>query len=148
MTAPKLRPIRDIHAPAAAQQPRKRRSWKLPVSGYLSQRWVQAGVLLVVVFAGVVFARNYLRTRDQMVYNDPSKLAAKIGQFLELPTDEPPTLATVKDVNKLRGQAFFKNAQDGDKVLIFTKSGKAVLYRPATQKVIEFTPINLSAPSK
>ena len=61
----------------------------------------------------------------------------KIGSFIELPKDEEPTLATVKDVEKLKDQPFFANAKDGDIALIYSKSGKAILYRPSNNKIIE-----------
>jgi len=61
----------------------------------------------------------------------------KIGSFIELPKDEEPTLATVKDVGKLKDQPFFANAKDGDVALIYSKSGKAILYRPSGNKIIE-----------
>lgn len=92
--------------------------------------------------------RNYVRTRDDLAQNDPVKLAAKLGESLELPADEAPTLATVKDAEKLRGQSFFEQAQDGDKVLIYPKYGKAVMYRPSTKKVIKYMPINLADSTK
>lgn len=68
-------------------------------------------------------------------------LADKIGQYLELP-DEVPTVATVTDASKVSNQLFFARAQDDDKVLLFEKSGRAVLYRPSTNKVIEFATTN------
>lgn len=98
---------------------------------------------IVAILLGGLFVRNYVQTRNQLALNDPVKLAAKIGEFIELPLDETPTLATVKDANKLKSQPFFKNAQDGDRVLIYAKAGKAVLYRPATKKVIEYSSISI-----
>lgn len=70
-------------------------------------------------------------------------LKSEIGKYLELP-DEVPTVATVEDASKVKNQTFFANAQNGDKVLLFSKAGKAVLYRPSTKKIIEVAPINLN----
>ena len=61
-----------------------------------------------------------------------------------MPSSEAPTIATVNDITKLKGQAFFADAKNGDKVLIYTKAGKAVLYRPLTNKVIEYSTVNLN----
>ncbi|MGH9857147.1 MAG: hypothetical protein ACRD4B_04810, partial [Acidobacteriota bacterium] len=71
-------------------------------------------------------------------------LIEKVGSLTELPNDEP-TIATVRDVTKLQDQSFFQNAQNGDKVLIFTQAKKAVLYRPSTEKIIEIAPVNLGS---
>ena len=73
-------------------------------------------------------------------------LVAEVGKVMVLPTDEEPTTATVSDPEKLRDQAFFGNAQAGDKVLIYQKSRKAILWRPSTKKVIEVSGLNVTAP--
>ena len=74
---------------------------------------------------------------------EKTELVGKVSKLIELPKGEEPTLATVQDVKKLQSQAFFKNAQNGDKVLIFTQSKRAILYRPSTNKVIESAPVRL-----
>lgn len=70
-------------------------------------------------------------------------IASKIGSLIELPKGEEPTLATVTDINRLKGQQFFEKAQNGDKVLIYTQSSKAILYRPQSNKIIEVASVNL-----
>ncbi len=71
-------------------------------------------------------------------------ITTTIGQFIELPSDETPTLATVTDREKLADQTFFLKAENGDKVLIYSNSGKAILYRPNTKKVIDMTTVNVA----
>jgi type II secretory pathway pseudopilin PulG len=71
-------------------------------------------------------------------------LTAEVGKILLLPTSEAPTIATVSDKTKLTGQQFFTNAENGDKVLIFTNAKKAILYRPSLKKIIEVGPISLT----
>lgn len=72
------------------------------------------------------------------------KIVEKIGKLIELPQGEEPTLATVSDITKLSGQPFFSRAKNGDKVLIYPKIQKAILYRPDTDKIIEVAAINLN----
>jgi len=71
-------------------------------------------------------------------------LLAKVARLYLIPIGEEPTIATVSDPEKLKDKAFFSGAQKDDKVLIFTKAGKAVLYRPSIDKIIETIPINNS----
>lgn len=71
-------------------------------------------------------------------------LVAEVSGLIALPTDEKPTVATITDVEKIRTQAFFKNAMNGDKVLIYTNAKKAILYRPTEKKVIEVGAVNIN----
>ena len=64
-------------------------------------------------------------------------LVRHIGSFMELPVDEAPTLATVTDTSKLPSIPFFARAMTGDKVLIYQKAAKAILYRPSSKKIID-----------
>lgn len=64
--------------------------------------------------------------------------------IMELPQDEQPTVATVLDKDKLKDQGFFVKAENGDKVVIYSKARKAILYRESAKKIIEVAPIELS----
>jgi len=70
-------------------------------------------------------------------------LIKEIGKLIQLPDGETPTVATVTDVEKVREQPFFKNALVGDKVLVYSQSKKAILYRPTEKKVIEVGFVNI-----
>lgn len=76
---------------------------------------------------------------------EAEQLTSEIGKYLQLPSDEQPNVATVEDVEKVRSQTFFKNAANGDKVLLYAKSGKVILYRPSEKKVIEVALVNQNA---
>lgn len=82
-----------------------------------------------------------------LIKEENKKLIDQVGALVKLPDGEEPTIATVNDLSKLEGQQFFANAVLGDKVLIFTKAKKALLFRPAENKVIEFAPLVSSQPT-
>ncbi len=114
--------------------------------------WLGALIVVLVVAVGVL-AYGYMDTRKELTNLaktnssggdlERERLVAEIGAYMQLP-DEDPTLAAVSDVSKLKGQEFFKNAQNGDRVLIFSKAERALLYRPSTHKVIEYSRISVS----
>lgn len=110
-------------------------------------------VALVVVLGFLLKTNNEKRQLEQELaqlssqqneaQNEAQELKAEVSRFMELPSAETPTVATVVDAEKVRNQSFFKNSQNGDKILLFASSGKAILYRPTTKKIIEVTPISL-----
>jgi hypothetical protein len=103
-------------------------------------------VLGALIFLGSLGSAGYFYYKYRKVITNPASVSQdesksiveKIKKYMDLP-DEQPTLATVADREKLKDQLFFSSAQNGDKVLIFPKSQKAVLYRPSTDRVIEMT---------
>lgn len=112
-----------------------------------------AAVILVACGSAVFFYRGYaeakqqvrdLKQNPQIIAQETAKdLVARVSELIVLPTDETPTVATVSDLEKLKGQQFFANAKVGDKVLIYTKAKKAVLYDPDAHKIVEVAPLNL-----
>jgi hypothetical protein len=109
-----------------------------------------------VLSAGLVAAANYyefLPKRQGGVEATASpkleieQIVEKLQDVVELPEREEPSLATVTDPTKLSDQVFFKQAEVGDKVLLYAAAGRAVLYRPKTGRVIEMGPFILTNPS-
>jgi hypothetical protein len=105
-------------------------------------------VLLLLGSAGAAgfYYKQYddLKKNPNKVVQDETKaLLANIGKLIVLPEGEQPTIATVTDPEKLKEQAFFNNAQTGDKVLIYTNARKAILYSPTQNKIIEVAPVNI-----
>lgn len=112
--------------------------------------WLAVLVVLAAIIATLFYlqaeeAKKLLKASSAGSADQTKELIKKVGELIELPGGETPTVATVTDVEKLKGQAFFAKAQKGDKVLIFEKAGKAVLYRPSTGKIIEYAPINIES---
>lgn len=67
----------------------------------------------------------------------------KIKKVIEIP-DETPTIMTISDIDKLKDNPFFAKATNDDRVYVFEKSSKALLYRPSNEKIIEFQTITLT----
>jgi len=109
-------------------------------------------ILIVIIAVGVSVYFYFQYQKNQKLLQNPTLAAAeetrllleKVSKIIELPAGENPTVATVSDKSKLSDQQFFANAQDGDKVLIYIKTSKAILYRPSTNKIVEVAPVNNS----
>lgn len=109
-------------------------------------------IILLVFLATSLFFGGYFFYQFKKLKNNPNveyqkeaqDLLSRVAKIYLIPTGEEPTIATVSDPNALKDQAFFIGSQKGDKVLIFSKAGRAVLYRPSINKIIETAPINSS----
>ena len=105
-------------------------------------------LLSLLILAGLAF---YFYSKYSNLKTDPNEkvqaevddLISQVSKLIVLPENEKPTVATVTDVEKLRSQAFFANAQNGYKVLIYTQSKKAILFDPVTNRIIEVAPIDI-----
>lgn len=75
---------------------------------------------------------------------EAQQLATDIGKLMLLPKDEIPTVATVTDIDKLKDQPFFKNATNGNKVLIYPNSKLAIIYDSKANLIVNVGPINFS----
>jgi hypothetical protein len=98
--------------------------------------------IILIVATSFYFSVSYYRGQSDSgaaIAEETKLLTSRIEKFMELPGGEEPTLATVTDRAKLKGQEFFAHAQDGDKVLIYAEAKKAILFRPSTGKIIEVT---------
>jgi hypothetical protein len=107
-------------------------------------------ILGIALVASLAFGGYYFYQFQQSKNTDNTEelnaLIEEIGHVYELPTGETPALATVTDAETVKSQPFFGNAQNGDKVLIYTQAQKAILYRPSTKKIINVAPIqNIAA---
>lgn len=122
-----------------------------------AKEYVKQHVLVILV--GVVVLSSgtaiYFYNEYSALQHDPKKVSqeevnkvvAQVSKLMFLPEGETPTLATVADLNKLKGQSFFAKAKIGDKVLIYANAKKAILYNPGSNKIVEVAPINTGNPT-
>ena len=119
--------------------------------GLIAKNLKVFGVLLLILFA--VGGTLYLaKTKPELIgisntqvsnsQAEVGELVKAVGKLITLPEGEIPTLATVTDVEKVKGQTFFAKAQNGDRVLIYHQAKRAYLYRPSEKKIIEVGFVN------
>jgi hypothetical protein len=110
-------------------------------------------LVLAVAVAGYFYYQYKYVLPAKSETDEINNLTKIVGSMIELPEGETPTLATVSDVSKLSGQKFFEKAQNGDKVLIYSNAGRAILYRPSAKwyekgKIIDVTTVNINQPNQ
>lgn len=74
-----------------------------------------------------------IKKPEEVALND--KMLAKVAELIILP-NERPFVATLVDYKPLRNNLFFKDAKEGDKLLLFKGAGKAILYDPNANKLL------------
>lgn len=115
--------------------------------------------IIYVVVAVVILGLGYLTvTKYKANQNTPEAQAAKLTEqknsiiskiktLTVLPAEEP-VLFTVNDAVLLKSQqAFFRDAQNGDVLLVFQKDGKALIYRESTNVIVNAGPVSFQQPA-
>ncbi len=108
-------------------------------------------VLVIIAISGMVGTRYFYGKYQALKANpnleaqrEADKIISRVSVLMVLPTDETPTVATISDKDKLKDQLFFKEAENGDVLLAYTKSMLAILYRPSANRIINVAPITIN----
>ncbi len=108
---------------------------------------------LVIVFLALISAA-YSLGRASVYRANPglsgqeqaATIIKRVGELIQLPTTEVPTLATINDAASAKQQQpFLVNAQNGDVLIVYPQAGEALLYRPSTNKLIAVGPVYTGA---
>jgi hypothetical protein len=124
-----------------------------------SRMWLWLTILVLIILAGIgiwkLFDKGTPATGTETasaqkaadpaaqaaVAKETASLLAAAGKLILLP-DEVPTIATILDAKKLVAeQVFYQGAQNGDKLLVFAKAQKAVIYSPSRNVLVNVGPV-------
>jgi len=98
--------------------------------------------LLGSIGSALFYYNKYkISLKSQRAITEIEQIVRKVSSLMDLPQGETPTLATVSDKTQLQNQSFFQNAENGDRILVYSGAKKAILYRPSTNKIIDIAPI-------
>jgi hypothetical protein len=71
------------------------------------------------------------------------RIEQEVGRHYLLPTNEQPVLATVTDRTQVT-TPFLKQAQDGDKILIYPTAKVVIIYRPSIDRIVAVGPVEIA----
>ena len=100
------------------------------------------GCLVIAIIAIVMFLHTRATDKNQ---DSVEVVKQEVARHYLLPTNEQPALATIVDKNKVN-QTLFKNAQNGDKVLIYQKNHRYIIYRPSLDRIVDVGPVSIDTP--
>lgn len=64
------------------------------------------------------------------------ELLGEMRQIIIMPTNEDPVVATITDINQLKDKDFYKDANNGDRVVVFANAKKAYIYSPERKLIV------------
>lgn len=78
-----------------------------------------------------------LEGQQDLQQREVDKLLDAVAGHLVLPENEQPTVATISDIKALtESQPFFQGANNGDKVIVYVNAGRAIIYSPDRDVII------------
>lgn len=120
----------------------KKESSKMMSRKQLGTAGIIIGLILLTVIGTVIFLQTKKQNSD---LTNVEVVKTRVSRHFVLPTNEQPALATITDQKKLTS-AFFKQAQNGDKILIYQKNQVAIIYRPSIDRIIAVGPVAIDTP--
>lgn len=111
-------------------------------------RTILPGILIsiVLVIVGITIWLVYDQHQKDNNLNDVQVVVRRVSSLAILPQNETPALATVTDKSKLQ-TPFLQQADNGDRILIYEKAKKVIIYRPSINKIVDIGPVDI-APAK
>lgn len=154
--------MQDIKKPASQTAPTPTVGYKNdvprelpPIREYDSKRPSHTKIyilltLVILLLAVAGFAAYYFYQKSNKVTEEVSsqpidqlnQTINEVGELAILPINDNPTLSVVVDANQAKSDQlfslfkFFENTEVGDLWLTYPKTGKNILYRPATKKIV------------
>jgi hypothetical protein len=136
------RPIMDIKPPAvlngAISLKKKIKRYKIALTAVL---------IVVILLAGFLYhlhENSLNKAKGPSSQSQINKTVNEVGKLMLLPSGEQPTLAIVNNASQYRSVSFFKDAENGDELLVYAQAREAILYRPSINKIISVAPLNVS----
>lgn len=123
--------------PASTQIPRRHPTLLLAAGGAL--------IVILAVASGFFFWQYKSSSSDG---DDPAavsrSIVERVSSLYMLPEEEEPTVAEIRDKDKLSDQAFFDGAQNGDYLIVYEQAGIALIYRESAGKLVNVSPVGAS----
>lgn len=118
-------------------------------SGSMSGTLVGVALALLVLGGGgtYYFYNQYQQTQralqeaqansQEAQAAEVESLVTQVGELMELPQGETPTVATIRSTENLAEHPFLSRGQEGDRLLIYTGDSRlVVMYRPSSDKIV------------
>lgn len=107
--------------------------------------WVIVGLVIAGLIAALLYTYFYFTSdeyREKAAAKEVAELVAEIGTKMILPVGEEPAIFDITDPAQLASQqAFFVDAEQGDKLLVYSTTAKAIIYSPSRGLIVNVGPV-------
>lgn len=127
---------------------------KIIISHIHKKRHHYLGAIAIVGVAAILVATgigSWKLIDARRIASNPERQAEqtveRVGKLMVLPNNETPAVMTVVDKSKIKNIPFLeRTVQNNDKVLVYSKTKKVVVYRPAEHKIVDIGPVSIAQP--
>lgn len=106
---------------------------------------VLLGIVLVATASYGSYEKFFNLSDEERAQKELSAAVSAVSKYIVLPEGDEPVLATVTDAEAIiKQQTFFAGAVNGDQLLLFPKSMKAIIWSSSRKKIINVGPIQQS----
>ncbi len=134
-----LKKIKKFSEAPKSMAPKRKKMFKIIF-------WL-AIIALFAIFIFYFHHKNLKNNPDVATQEEVNQVVAQVSKIMDLPQGETPTLATINDITKLKDQTFFRDAQNGDKILVYANAKEAIIYRPGVNRIINVAPLIIEQPN-
>lgn len=126
---------------------------EMPSEKRSSKKWLFVLIAILVIgalgygyaagmFSSITSKPLDISLEEELTEEQVDEVIVRVREHIVLPEGEEPLVATIINVEELRAeQAFYQNAENGDILLLFGQAGKAIIYSPKKDKLINVGPI-------
>jgi hypothetical protein len=137
-----LMPVLNKYEPLKVEAEMKKEEPPVPVK-ISKWRIYAAAMVAFLILVGVGYGLTLVYSNFKLIRSDdPAAVVAALSKVADLPAGETPTVSTITDLESIKDQPFFRDAELGDKVVVFNNAKKAYIYRPTTQKLVVIAPLS------
>ena len=126
----------------------KQETWEnnaRPIIETKKKFWISGFILIILLIGGGLYYTYYQNTpaaKEAKIKSETATLIKEVSKHILLTTDEEPAIFVITDPAQLSAQqAFFANAIQGDKLLVYWKTAKAIIYSPERKLIVNVGPV-------
>lgn len=97
-------------------------------------------LVLLVACIGIWLVMASQASDEQPMDSMEQDVVSSLGLIMLLPSDEKPIITTIHDLESVKDEPFHKYAKIGDIVLRYPRAGRAILYSPSENMIVEAVP--------